>query len=147
MHRQNNKDTKQNTKAVNWWIDKTIKIPNRIPKLSIDGPTKQWRYQTGSQSCQLMDRQNNKDTKQDTKVVNWWTDKAMKIPNRIPKLSINGLTKQWRYQTEYQRCQLMNRQNNKDTKQDPKGVNWWTDKTIKIPNRIPKVSIDGPTKQ
>jgi hypothetical protein len=37
----NNEDTKQDTKAVNWWTDKTIKIPNRIPKLSIDEPTKQ----------------------------------------------------------------------------------------------------------
>jgi hypothetical protein len=83
-----------NTKGVNWWTDKTIKIPNRIPKLSIDEPTKQWRYQTGSQRCQLMDRQNNKDTTQDTKPVNWWTDKTMKIPNRIPKLSIDESTNQ-----------------------------------------------------
>jgi tetrahydromethanopterin S-methyltransferase subunit G len=71
--RQYNEDTKQDTKAVNWWIDKTIKIPNRIPKLSIDGATKQWRYQTGYQSCQLMDRQSNEDTKQDTKVVHQLT--------------------------------------------------------------------------
>jgi hypothetical protein len=241
---------------------RSMKIPNRITKLSIDGPTKQWRYQTGYQSCQLMDRQNNEDTKQDNKAVNWWTDKTSRSINwqhlypvwylhcfvglsidsfvilfgifivlsihqlttlvfclvsllfcrfinwqlwysvwylycfvgssidsfgilfgifivlsvhqltalvsclvsllfcrsinwqlcypvwyLLLKLSIDGPTKQWRYQTGYQSCQLMNRQNNEDTKQDTKVVKWWTDKTMKIPNRIPKVSIDEPTKQ
>ena len=150
------------------------------------------RYQTGYQSCQLMDRQNNEDIKQDTNAVNWWTDKTManittryqtgyqccqlmdrqnnsqhnyKIPNRIPMLSIDGPTKQWRYQTGYQSCQLMDRQNNEDTKQDTKSCQLMdrqnnedtkqdtkscqlmTDKTMKIPNRIPKLSIDESTKQ
>jgi hypothetical protein len=56
MDRQNNEDTKQDTK-----------------------------------SCQLMDRQNNEDTKQDT-----------------------------------ESCQLMDRQNNEDTKQDSKAVHQLT---------------------
>jgi hypothetical protein len=167
MDRQNNEDTKQDTKGVNWWTDKTIKIPNRIPKVSIDWPTKQWRYQTEYQSCQLMNRQNNKDTKQNTKAVNRWTypvwylycfvgpsiDSFGILFGIFIVLSVHQLTPlvsclvSLLLCRKYQSCKLMDRQNNKDTKQDTKAVNWWTDKTIKIPNRIPKVSIDGPTKQ
>jgi hypothetical protein len=150
MDRQNNKDTKQNTKAVNWCTDKTMKIPNSgilfciFIVLSVHQLTALVFCLVSLLFCRS---------------INWqlwysvWyfycffdssIDTFGILFGIFIVLSIHQLTALVSCLVSSLFCRSINWQLCFSVWL---GVNWWTDKTIKIPNRIPKLSIDGPTKQ